>query len=148
MCREGSGAIRNKLLDRVSDQSPAFFVARLSARFVKFQLGPSCAQSWADTLTSEGQENLERKISELFSIFRQEFTALSIADKKKVYICETEWSNISNMAREIRRNASNEAIACSEDSNSISDDLLARLEENYMKAPSTGDAYIFDLELD
>ena len=135
-------------LDRVSDQSPAFFVARLSARFVKFQLGPSCAKSWADTLTSEDQENLERKISELFSIFRQEFTALSIDDKKKVDICETEWSNIGNMAREIRRATSSEAIACSEDSNSISDDLPARLEENYMKAPSTGDAYIFDLELD
>lgn len=135
-------------LDRVSDQSPAFFVARLSARFVKFQLGPSCAKSWADTLTSEDQKNLERRISELFSIFRQEFTALSVDDKKKVDICEIEWSNIGNMAREIRRAASSEAMASSEDSNSISDDLPARLEENYMKAPSAGDAYIFDLELD
>jgi DNA helicase II / ATP-dependent DNA helicase PcrA len=134
-------------LDRVSDQSPAFFVARLSARFVKFQLGPSCAKSWAETLTSEDQENLERKISEIFSIFRQEFTALSTDDKKKVDICEAEWSNIAHMAREIRRVSSDEAIASSEDSNSISDDLPTRLEENYMKAPSTGDAYIFDLEL-
>jgi DNA helicase II / ATP-dependent DNA helicase PcrA len=135
-------------LDRVSDQSPAFFVARLSARFVKFQLGPLCAKSWADALTAEDQENLEGKISELFRIFRQEFTVLSVDDKKKVDICETEWSNIGNMAREIRRLAFNEATVCSGDSNSIQDDLPTRLEENYIKAPSAGDAYIFDLELD
>lgn len=30
----------------------------------------------------------------------------------------------------------------------MQDNLPARLEENYMKAPSAGDAYIFDLELD
>ena len=52
------------------------------------------------------------------------------------------------MAREIRRLAFNDVIACSEDSNSIQDDLPTRLEENYMKVPSAGDAYIFDLELD
>lgn len=135
-------------LDRVSDRSPAFFVARLSARFVKFQLGPSCAKSWADALKAEEQENLEGKISELFRIFRQEFTALSGDDKKKVDICEIEWTNIGNTACEIRRTAGNDAITCSEDGESMQDNLPTRLEENYMKAPSAGDAYIFDLELD
>ena len=83
-------ALHEGRLDRVSDRSPAFFVARLSARFVKFQLGPSCAKTWADALKAEEQENLEGKISELFRIFRQEFTALSDDAKKKVDICEIE----------------------------------------------------------
>jgi len=84
----------------------------------------------------------------LFNNFRQEFTALSNDDKKKVDICEIEWSNIANAAHEIRRTAGSDAITCSEDRGSMQDDLPLRLEENYMKAPSAGDAYIFDLELD
>lgn len=135
-------------LDRVSDQSAAFFVARLSARFVKFQLGPSCAKAWADALTTEEQEDLEGKISGLFSIFRQEFKALSDDDRKKVDICEIEWTNIGVKAHEIRRTAGSDAITCNADSGPMQEDLPLRLEENYMKAPSTGDAYIFDLELD
>ena len=135
-------------LDRVSDQSSAFFVARLSARFVKFQLGPSCAKSWADILTIEEQQSIGARISDLFKNFRKEFTALSIDDKKKVGICENEWANIGNMAKEIRRVGCDDASPRNEESSSMQGDLPARLEENYMKAPSTGDAYIFDLDLD
>ena len=134
-------------LDRVSDQSPAFFVARLSARFVKFQLGPSCAKSWADTLTIENQQCLQDKISSLFNAFREQFTTLSVDDAKKVDICENDWNNIGNMAMEIRRIASDDARGCNEEGDSTQGDLSARLEENYMKAPSAGDAYIFDLAL-
>ena len=132
----------------MSDQSSAFFVARLSARFVKFQLGPSCAKSWADILTIEEQQSIGARISDLFKNFRKEFTALSIDDKKKVGICENEWANIGNMAKEIRRVGCDDASPRNEESSSMQGDLPARLEENYMKAPSTGDAYIFDLDLD
>lgn len=135
-------------LERISDQSPAFFVARLSARFVKFQLGPSCAKSWADNLSIDDQQCLEDKICGLFRTFREEFTALSVEETKKVDICENEWTNIGNMAQEIRRIACADASACNEEGSSIQGGLPARLEENYMKAPSAGDAYIFDLDLD
>ena len=68
--------------------------------------------------------------------------------RKKVNICENEWNNIGNMAKEIRRIASDDVRACNEEGDSMQGDLPARLEENYMMAPSAGDAYIFDLALD